>query len=139
MLRFPLAVLSAALLLPACKKDRQQGVPLTAVDVQINVNLPAYNDLTAPGGWAYITGGSMGLLVYRASIDEFVAMDRHCPYQPQNLCHVTVEDNDVLARDTTCCHSSFLVSTGGVVDGPAAIGLTRYHTSFNGTILRIYN
>lgn len=134
-----LIALAAAMLLPSCKKEQQQGVPLTGVNIQINVNLPEYIDLSAPGGWAYVTGGSQGLIVYRRSIDEFVALDRHCPYQPTNLCRVNVDESDLVARDSLCCHSAFMLYDGGVVVGPAATGLTNYNTSFNGTTLRIYN
>jgi nitrite reductase/ring-hydroxylating ferredoxin subunit len=122
-----------------CRKETSGGVPLTQVDFQINVNNPAYNDLAVPGGWLYLTGGSLGIIVYRKSMEEFVALDRHCPYQPAELCRVHVDDTEVIARDTTCCGSAFLIMDGSVTQGPASLGLQRYNTSFNGSILRIYN
>src|SRR5690606_17257614 len=99
------------------------------------------------GGWAYITGGSEGLIVYRAldqpppgsDDDVFIALDRHCTYQSENVCRVTVYDSQVMARDTMCCNSAFQLMDGNVVQGPAALGLKRYNTIFNGTILRIFN
>ncbi len=126
------------LVLASCKKDRQDGVPLTGVDISINLNLPAYNDLMVSGGWVYLTGGSQGLIVYRFS-DEFVALDRHCPHQPENLCRVVMDEGGVTASDTACCHSQFSVLDGTVLQGPAATSLRRYNTTFNGTVLRIYN
>ena len=131
--------LVAGLLLLACRKEQQGGVPLTTVDFQINVNNPAYIDLAVPGGWLYLTGGSLGIIVYRKSMDEFVAMDRHCTYQPTELCKVHVDESEVIARDTTCCGSAFLLLDGSVTEGPAALGLQRYSTNFNGTTLRIFN
>ena len=122
-----------------CRKETSGGVPLTQVDFQINVNNPAYNDLAVPGGWLYLTGGSLGIIVYRKSMEEFVALDRHCTYQPSELCRVHVDDTEVIARDTTCCGSAFLIMDGSVTQGPASLGLQRYNTSFNGSILRIYN
>jgi nitrite reductase/ring-hydroxylating ferredoxin subunit len=122
-----------------CKKEERGGVPPTQLDVSININNPAYNDLAVPGGWLYLTGGSMGLIVYRQTNETFVAMDRHCPYQPAELCQVAVDDTEIVARDTLCCQSSFLITDGSVVEGPAALGLRRYNTTFNGTVLRIYN
>ena len=127
------------LVLISCRKEQQGGVPLTTVDFQINVNNPAYVDLTVPGGWLYLTGGSLGIIVYRKSMDEFVAMDRHCTYQPAELCRVHVDESEVIASDTTCCGSSFLLLDGSVTEGPAALGLQRYNTNFNGTTLRIFN
>ena len=122
-----------------CKKDRDVAVPIVPVQIEINLNLPEYNALQVVGGWAYITGGSEGLIVYRRGQNEFTALDRHCTYQPQNLCRVTVDDSQVMARDTICCQSAFLIMDGSVVQGPAALGLKRYNTTFNGTILRIFN
>lgn len=132
----------AALLLigsGGCRKEERGGVPPAPLDVSINVNNPAYADIAVPGGWIYLSGGSLGLIVYRASPDEFVAMDRHCPYQTADLCRVFVDDTEIIARDTACCHSAFAITDGSVIEGPAALNLQRYNTSFNGTTLRIYN
>ena len=81
----------------------------------------------------------MGLIVYRSGPDSFVAMDRHCPYRSAELCRVFVDDSEIIARDSVCCGSAFLVTDGSVVEGPAALSLQRYNTTFNGTTLRIYN
>ncbi len=137
-IRIALLLLASASLF-GCKRERPGGVPLTQVDIAINVNNPAYVDLAVPGGWLYLTGGSLGIIVYRRSPDEFVAMDRHCPYRPEELCRVFVDDSEVIARDTLCCGSAFLITDGSVTQGPAALSLQRYNTSFNGTTLRIYN
>lgn len=133
---FPLLL---ALAMLSCKKDKRGGVPLSTVDISVNVNNPAYADLAVPGGWLYLTGGSMGLIVYRASPTDFVAMDRHCPYQPEEQCRIVVDESEIMARDTTCCRSAYLITDGSVVEGPGALSLQRYNTSFNGTTLRIYN
>ncbi|MBS1580986.1 MAG: hypothetical protein JST66_02185 [Bacteroidetes bacterium] len=135
----PLFAFALAVLASSCKKDEKGGVPLTGVNININVNLPEYNDLAVPGGWVYLTGGSQGLIVYRKSTDEFVAVDRHCPYRPEDVCKVVVDESEVIARDTACCHSAFLLLDGSVTEGPAALGLKRYNTTFNGTTLHIFN
>ncbi len=136
---FIVPIVAIVLLLGACKKEERGGVPISSVDISININNPSYADLAVPGGWLYLTGGSMGLIVYRQTNETFVAMDRHCPYQPADLCQVVVDESEVVARDTTCCHSSFLITDGSVMEGPAALSLQRYNTTFNGTVLRIYN
>ena len=132
-------LLTAVVLAPGCKKEQRGGVPLTPIDISINVNNPAYADVSVPGGWIYLSGGSQGLIVYRASTDNFVVMDRHCPYQPAEFCRVFVDDTEIMARDTACCQSAFSIVDGTVIQGPAALNLQRYNTTFNGTILRIYN
>ena len=139
-LTLPSAFLALALLAMAgCKKEERGGVPLTPVDISINVNNPSYADLQVPGGRLYLTGGSMGLIVYRTSMESFVAMDRHCTYNPAQLCRVFVDESQLIAQDTVCCQSKFLITDGTVVQGPAAINLQRYNTTFNGTTLRIFN
>ncbi len=132
-------ILVSTAMLFACKKPERGGVPLTPVDISINVNNPGYADLAVPGGWLYLTGGSLGIIVYRQTHETFVAMDRHCPYRPADLCQVAVDSTDLVARDHGCCHSSFLITDGSVLEGPAALNLQRYNTNFNGTVLRIYN
>ncbi len=130
----------ALALLPGCRKEATPGgTPFAQVDIEININNPAYNDLAVPGGWLYLTGGSRGLIVYRNTIDQFTAMDRHCPYQSANLCTVAVDSTEVIARDTECCGSAFLIIDGSVTQGPSALPLTTYNTNFNGTTLRIFN
>lgn len=134
-----LATMGALCLASSCRKPTSGGVPPVALDISINVNNPAYADLAVTGGWLYLSGGSQGLIVYRSGPADFVALDRHCPYQPANICRVHVDSSQVIARDTACCGSAFLITDGSVVQGPAAINLRRYNTSFNGTTLRIFN
>lgn len=134
-----LLLVGMACMVVACKKEERGGVPLAPVDISINVNNPSYADLAVTGGWLYLTGGSQGLIVYRSSPESFVAMDRHCPYQPAEYCRVVVDESEIIARDTTCCHSAYLIIDGSVTEGPSALPLKRYNTSFNGTTLRIYN
>lgn len=136
-----LCCLAAVTTMGGCK-DRDRAVPLVPVDIRINLDLPEYNALQAVGGWVYIIGGSEGIVVYRrggGGPDEFSALDRHCTYRPEDQCRVTVDESGVIARDTTCCNSAFLLFDGSVTQGPAALGLKPYHTTFNGQILRIFN
>ncbi len=134
-----LPALALLLLAASCRKESATGVPPVQLDVTININLPEYADLQVPGGWVYMTGGSLGLIVYRKNTDEFAAMDRHCPFLPENQCRVIVDESQVLARDTACCGSAFLLLDGSVTEGESPFGLKTYHTIFNGTTLRIYD
>lgn len=140
MLRPTLFYMATALVLAtSCKKDNTTGVPPVQLDVSINITLPEYVDLQVVGGWVYLTGGSQGLIVYRTSQDGFIALDRHCPYQPENFCRVYVDESEVIARDTACCHSAFLIVNGQPTEGPSSFPLKSYNTTFNGTMLRIYS
>lgn len=124
----------------SCNKDNDQ-IPEVLVDIQVNINNPGYFTLQAIGGWMYFDGGSRGILVYRKSTDEFMAFDRHCPYDPTNPCgRVAVDSsNNVIAKDD-CCGSSFLMTDGSPASGAASRGLKQYQVYWDGMgILRIYN
>jgi nitrite reductase/ring-hydroxylating ferredoxin subunit len=124
----------------SCKKNESNsGVPYVPVNITININLPAYNALAVTGGWETVSGGSRGILIYRASPTEFVAYDRHCPYQSEKLCAVTMDSTNIIATDIDCCNTSYLLTNGSVTQGPGSLPLQAYNTTFNGTLLRIFN
>ena len=127
------------LLFNGCKKDENSNIPLVVVNVVIHVNDPAFNNITVPGGWTYLNGGSRGLIVYRASNDAFKAYDRHCTYDATSSCAlVSIEVNNITGLDD-CCGSKFRITDGAVTQGPANLPLKEYQTSFDGNTLRIYN
>ncbi len=128
------------LLIIGCRRDRNNVIPNVLVDIEFNINNPEYINLTAVGGSMYLSGGSRGIVVYRLSQDEFVAMDRHCPYNPEDACgQVEFDSSSAVILKDNCCGSQFLITDGSLQSGPATNSLKRYQTFFDGTILRIYN
>ena len=126
------------LLTLSCNKDTSY-IPYVPVNIQINLQNPDYQNIKTVGGWVYITGGSKGIIVYRADISVFKAYDRHCPYQPTDACsRVDVQDAMMTATDT-CCGSKFQLFDGSVLSAPATRALQSYQTSFDGNILSINN
>ena len=123
-----------------CRKeaDVQHRVPNVPVDIQVNLNLPQFGDLNYIGGWLYLSGGSMGIIAYRASQDVFRAYDRHAPYNVEDDCRVFVDSTSVTASDE-CSDSQWLMNDGQVLNGPATYPLREYITDFDGLTLRIYN
>jgi len=123
----------------ACRKEENNNVPLTQVNINIVLDDPDYINLKTIGGWEYISGGSRGIIVYRLGENEFKAYDRHCTFQPSNTCAlVSVDANNITASDD-CCGSSFLLQDGSVSKPPATTALKSYPTSFDGTRLVITN
>ena len=121
------------------KKDVDNGVPITPVDIYLYTNNPSFVNLNGVGGWVYITGGVRGILVYRKSPSEFMAYDRNCTYQSRDACATVVVDaTNILATDT-CCHSKFSMYDGSVTQAPAGLPLKAYNTTFDGNVLHIYN
>ena len=123
--------------LSACNKDNER-IPYVPVNINININNPAFIDLNAVGNWIYITCGSKGMIVYRASIDEFLSYDRHSPYLPDNDCTCEVDSSGVIVFDP-CSNSRFTITDGNVIDGEAVFPLLQYENTFDGTNLQIYN
>ena len=81
IIRYSLILLPILLLL-GCRKNNINPVPNIPFDITIDINLPSYNALNGVGGWCYVNGGSRGIIVYRRSIEEFIAFDRHSPEDP---------------------------------------------------------
>lgn len=132
------AVLLSLFIFSGCKKE-DKSIPNTSVDIYIYTSDPSFIALNAVGGWVYITGGSRGIIVYRKTNTDFTALDRHCTFQPKNSCaRVAVDSSNVIAVDT-CCGSKFLITDGTIQNGPASVPLKQYATTFDGSVLHIYN
>lgn len=125
--------------LSSCERSNPSGIPYVPVNYQLTVSNPEFAPLLAVGGWLYIGGGSRGIIIYRATPDQFMAFDRHCTFQVDDNCRVVVDDTDITAFDSECCESKFLLVDGAPIDGPANIGLHQYNTQFDGNILSIFN
>lgn len=138
LLKFIIPGLMLMFSLSSCKKENN-GIPYVVVDLYVYTTDPNFVNLNAVGGWVYITGGSRGILVYRSSNTDFMAYERHCPFEPDNTCgRVEVDSSNIIIKDP-CCGSEFLITDGLVTKGPASLALTRYQTSFDGSVLHIYN
>lgn len=121
-----------------CKKDDNSAIPLVSVDQYYNLDNPEFIHLKVDNGWTYVSGGSRGIVIYRSN-GEYRAFDRHCPYNPSSSCGLVSVDVTNITGIDDCCGSKFLMSTGQVTQGPAAQSLKQYQTSFDGTVLRIFN
>lgn len=120
-------------------KDEANRVPFVQVNVDLNLNLPIYSPLNIVGNWIYISGGSQGIIVYRSSIDEFKAFDRHCTFNVPDQCRIDVDTSNIQAEDVECCNSLYSIIDGTVQSGDAFVSLTQYQTSFFGNTVSITN
>lgn len=122
-----------------CKKE-SETIPNVYVDFYIYLNQPSYAALNSVGNFVYVTGGVKGIIVYRKSLDEFVAYDRSCPYDPDaGNAIINVDSTNVFSSDSNC-GSKFNLLDGSVLNGPATRPLKSYRTSFDGlNTLHIFN
>jgi nitrite reductase/ring-hydroxylating ferredoxin subunit len=126
------------LLLAGCKK-KSDNVPQTYVNVTIYTTEPSFANLNAIGGWIYVNAGYKGIIVYRKSQDNFIALERACTFDPESTCSgINVTSDNITAQDT-CCGSKFLIYDGSITQGPATAPLNQYQTSYDGTTLHIFN
>lgn len=142
-MRLALILLFSTTLFISCDKQSKQavpGIPYVPVNQKVNINDPKYQSLQNIGGWAYVVGGSRGIILYRESTESFKAYERQCTYDPIQVCSTLDMDAAVLqANDYDCCGSVFNILNGGISQGPASKALLQYQTSFDGTTVTITN
>lgn len=119
-----------------CTEKKNGIIPNVPVNLYFNINDPEFIHLAVPGNSLPISGGVNGIVVYRVSVDDFVAFDRTCTYQPEDNCAVKI-DNAV--AECPCCSSKFFLIDGAVFEGPATYPLKPYRVLFDGTNVRITN
>ena|SRR5688572_29916553 len=128
-----------------CQKQYPVNIPYVTFDYTINIFDPAFVNLQGVGGSVFIDGGSRGLIIYRVSIDQFNAYERHCTYDCENPCgKVSFDTSGIVLVDDDCggsgCGSKFNIIDGSVVNGPATFPLIQYTTQFDGmAMLRVFN
>lgn len=131
------------LLLFSCTKEEQQdnvAIPYVPVNEKININDPLYTELTNIGGWVYLNAGSRGIILYRESTEIVRAFERHCTYDPTEVCStVDMDAALLLANDNDCCGSVFNIATRNIQKGPASKALLEYATTFDGTFVVVTN
>ena len=129
--------------LMSCSKDKkEQDVPIPYVPINERISIydPLYKNLQNVGGWAYLNAGSRGVILYRESIDNVNAFERHCTYDPIEVCStVDMEQGLLQANDNDCCGSIFGIATRTVNNGPAIRFLLEYDCDFDGTYVTVTN
>ena len=120
----------------SCKK---QTINSSNPVASVPVNLIVYPDnplnfrLQSIGGWAYFDGGINGIVIYRKSQEEFIALERTSSYLPDNInARVKVMSDNFTLQDTIS-NSRWRLFDGEVIQGPAQWPLRIYATNFNTT------
>jgi hypothetical protein len=141
-MKVPIIFISLFLtLFSACNKSKNNPVPNYSFDTTINIDFPSYSGLVGVGGWTYMNGGSRGVIIYRQSVDVFVAFDRHSPKDLHGDCPepLTPDLNNFLQLNDSCSGATFSLYDGSVISG-SEFGLRQYQTVWNGVnSLRVYN
>lgn len=140
--RFPNLWISGLLLilLAGCaKEDNPNEIPYVAVSFVILPNSTEYLELNGVGGWVYLTGGYRGIIVYRKSIDEFMAFERACPNDWEAAdARIDVETSGI-TMVCPSCQSKFIVIDGTPFEGPSHYPMKQYQTQYDGAQLYVTN
>lgn len=157
---FFLLCLFSAVLFNGCKEPLvNPNYPNAIINFSIYPGDLHYQSLSTVSGWMYLTSDpestSRGLIVYRLSLDEFLAYDRLPPNYPNACCdsegnctRLVVEFPFVIDY---CNNAYYNILNGNIIideenemvplfpTDSVIYPLIQYHTSYNGSELHIYN
>lgn len=110
-----------------------QTLPLSLVT---DLNNPEMINAQTPGGFAQLSGGSKGILIFNKNGSDFVAFDRLCP---NNDCAAAMTFENRLLQ-CSCDESKYSVDFGGA---PQTEGFQcpaiEYKVTKSGSVIRISN
>jgi len=139
-------------LVPSCTNEKNDVIPDVYVDFYISLSDPLFFDLNAVCNSVIVTYqtnnlGSVaagynnnGIIIYRATLDQFFAYDRTCPHD-YSTSHLSVKVN-IDGNFAICpeCGTSYALPAGGApYSGVGKYPLKDYNVSFNGTTLHVWN
>ena len=123
-----LSIIIVVFLILSCDDPQYKDLlPDTSVDVTINLNISAYNNLLVPGGWANTPTsgyGFKGILIYNKN-GTFIAYERACPHLAITECSMMTFDGLLLT--CPCDESTFNIFAGGVSESGVAYRAREYH------------
>jgi len=135
-----------------CNKEKYDVIPDVLVDFYIDLNDPEFFDLNAIGNYVLVNSNTNnlgykasgyddnGIIIYRAQVDEFIALDRTCPHDYALDGTSVAVDVDGIYAECPLCNSIYaLPSYGTPTSGPSKYPLKMYRTSFNGQFVHVTN
>jgi len=135
-----LFLLSATFSFVGCNKEEPEIVPNVYVNYEININEPAYINLTVPLGAVKISNigyNGNGVIVFRKDDSEILAFDATCPQHMDYNSSVRLDENG--SGTATCPHCGtkyYLFNYGYPSSG---YRLKEYNVTFYGNYVKISN
>lgn len=144
---FFIALLTALAFSGCTETHENPNYPNAVVNFTIYPNSAHEFELNTVGGYKYYTSDPMstsrGIIIYRLYQDEFRAYDRLPPNYPNACCdadgnctRLVVEFPFVVDN---CNDIKYNIINGDIFSGDGVYPLSQYHTSYDGTSLRVYN
>lgn len=96
--------------------DGNTLLPNVPVNVTLNLNLPAYQDLLINNGSAFVPGhGIKGIIVFRLSETNILAWDAACPHISPSQCSTMVINGVIMVCG--CDDTEFSILDGSPLSG----------------------
>lgn len=131
-----------ALLFLNCSSDdtriRNSYLPNYGVNLEINLNLPLYNNLNYPNNAIFISQGNSGIngIILVNAAGSFLAFEATCPNQIPSTC----SKMEIQGMSAVCpCDNVVYSLYTGQPNANLQFGLLQYRTEVNGNVIRVYN
>ena len=136
-------LISFMIFISSCKKDNADStIPNVPVNFTVYLNLPQYQLLNTPNNYVIVNEyGYRGIVIYRTDIENFVAFDLACPYDPTNSSAKLQVDSSGITTVDPHCGSKFTLYDGSIIHGPATRPMKPYNTDFQSSTntVQIFN
>ena len=134
-------ILGFSVLIPSCVEEEPKIIPDVYVDFTIYLDLPQFVALSSLNNAVKVPNEGYdenGVIVYRYTLDEYMAFDATCPQ------HVTIStsidlDDGGSAGSATCpyCQTKYLLTNFGYPE--KGYPLKKYTVTLSGRNLRVTN
>lgn len=94
------------------KQNRNPYLTNTAVNLNLNLNLPEYNPLRYPGSYIVTPGGIKGIVVYCVSETFYLAFDLSDPNHIPNSCSRMELDGIIAICPCTDDENEYFITSG---------------------------
>jgi cytochrome b6-f complex iron-sulfur subunit len=116
--------------LSGCSKSNTSSSPAAPTNVDFTIDLNTNTQLNTNGGYIY----SNGIIVARTLTGQFIAVQQVCTHE-----NFTLVYQGSGHRFYCDGHGGTFNESGQVTGGPPPAALTKYNTSLNGNLLRVYS
>jgi hypothetical protein len=134
----------------SCSRENKEIIPYAYVNFSIRLDNPQFIDLNAIGNSVIVTSSYAGrnsagynfngIIIYRASEDEFYAFDRTCTYQVGKSIAVEIENSMIIAECPECSSKYVLPNLAfPTEESLSKHPLKQYQTHFDGVSVYVYN
>lgn len=140
-IRLASVVFGFAILFSSCVEEEPTIIPDVYVNFNISLDLPQYNALNSVNNAVKVPNygyDENGVIVYRFTLDEFLAFDATCPQHIEKSTSIDLDDGGA-AGTATCPHCQTTYSFFNFGQASKGYPLKRYKVSVNGSFLNISN